>query len=72
MLTAKLNHIIYLELASKDTVILGNYNQLDMIDLDGLTNGFVDTYHYWSFCPGLPIMNFKVNSKSKYCSMQNR
>jgi hypothetical protein len=43
-----------------------------MIDLDGLTNGFVDTYHYWSFCPGVPIMNFKVNAKSKSILMQRK
>lgn len=47
-----------------DTVVIGNYNQLDMFDVDGLVNGFIDTYHYWSFNPGIPIMNFKINMKS--------
>ena len=51
-------------MAGMDTVVIGNYNQLDMFDLDGLTNGFIDTYHYWSFNPGVPIMNFKINTKS--------
>jgi hypothetical protein len=58
-------------MASRDTVILGNYNQLDMIDLDGLTSSFVDTFHYWSFSPNSPIMDLKVNSKSSCKLTQN-
>lgn len=64
-----MNRILYLQLASRDTVILGNYNQLDMIDLDGLTHSFVDTFHYWSFYPGTPIMDLKVNPKSIHHSI---
>lgn len=60
---------MYMELASRDTVILGNYNQLDMIDLDGLTHGFVDTFHYWSFSPDTPILDLKVNIKSTQISI---
>jgi hypothetical protein len=60
----KLEHIQYLELASRDSVIIGNYNQLDMIDLDGLANGFVDTFHYWSLSLPTPIMDLRVNTKS--------
>ena len=71
-ISSKLNHILYKQLASTDTVVLGNYNQLDMFDLDGLANGFVDTFHYWSFCPGIPIMNFKVNVKSILFFMQSK
>jgi hypothetical protein len=67
-----MEHILYLEPASRDTVVVGNYNQLDMFDLDGLTHNFVDTYLYWSFCPGTPIMNLKVNPKSTNLPIQNR
>ena len=65
ILDQKINKLLYLELASKDTVIVGNYNQLDMFDMDGLSHNFIDTYHYWSFYPNTPILNLKVNIKSK-------
>ena len=59
-----LNSIRFLTAASRDTVILGNQNQLDMINLDGLAHNFVDTFHYWSLSIDRPIMDVKINRKS--------
>jgi len=63
-LNERLNHIKYLELASNDTVIVGNVNQIDMINLDGLAHNFVDTFHYWSLNISKPILDVKINLKS--------
>jgi hypothetical protein len=67
----RLNHIQFLEVASKEAVIIGNVNQLDMIGLDGLTHNFVDTYHYWSLNISRPILDLKVNPKSRCFFIQN-
>jgi hypothetical protein len=56
--------IKYLELASKDSVVIGNSSQVDLINIDGLSHNFVDTFYYWSLSVGNPILDVKVSIKS--------
>ena len=61
--------ITFLEVASKDSVIIGNSSQIDLINIDGLSHNFVDTFYYWSLSVGKPILDVKVSMKSKHSLM---
>jgi hypothetical protein len=56
--------ISFLELASNEAVVIGNGSQLDMINLDGLSHNFVDTFYYWSLNISRRIDNVKLSIKS--------
>lgn len=56
--------LTFLELASNEAVVIGNNSQLDMINLDGLSHNFVDTFYYWSLNISRPIDNVKLSIKS--------
>ena len=70
-ITRSLNQIRYLEVASKQAIIIGNYNQVDMINIDGLAYNFIDTFYYWSLNIGRAIMDVKINIKSNYPFIQS-
>jgi hypothetical protein len=62
----------FMELASKDTVVIGNSNQIDMINIDGLAHNFVDTFYYWSLNISKPILSVKLSIKSTFLSIQRK
>ena len=62
----------FMELASKDAVVIGNSNQLDMINIDGLAHNFVDTFYYWSLNISKPILSVKLSIKSTPPAIQRR
>lgn len=62
----------FMELASKDTVVIGNSNQIDMINIDGLAHNFVDTLYYWSLNISKPILSVKLSIKSTFLSIQRK
>lgn len=45
-------------------MVIGNSSQVDLINIDGLSHNFVDTFYYWSLSVGKPILDVKVSIKS--------
>lgn len=55
----------YLFAVSHEHFIIGNENQLDMINLGGITHGFIDTEYCWSLTINGSIDLVSVDMKSK-------